>query len=218
MTIETGPFDWLTDDTLEDEEIANVVQQAGFSSTRRHRNIREDVTAIAVVLAESGGDPTAHNDTPPDDSYGLFQINMYGDLRDERAQRYNLDSLANLYEPRKNAEVAYDIFQRAGSFRPWSVYTSGSYLRFIPRAQAAADNPSEGIPTLGDTASRNVPGASALADISSLAEFVTNEDNWRRVALFVGGGALIIVGLVLALTGQARRIAGSVIRNRIGGK
>jgi hypothetical protein len=38
------------------------------------------VVAVAIALAESGGNPAAHNPVPPDDSWGLWQINMRGHL------------------------------------------------------------------------------------------------------------------------------------------
>ena len=187
---------------LKDEELAGLVQRVGFSSTRMHRGFREDVTAVAIILAESGGNANAHNTTPPDDSYGLFQINMYGRLRDERAKRYNLRSMSNLFEPVRNAEIAYDIFKQAGMrFTPWSTYTSGSYLRFIPRAEAAIKNPDDRLPTIGDS----LGGALENVVPSPLQDF---EKLLPRIGYFVGGVLVLLVALVL-FGGQN---AGKVVR------
>ena len=40
--------------------------------------------AKRVMMCESGGNPTRHNPLPPDDSWGLFQINRYGKLAASR--------------------------------------------------------------------------------------------------------------------------------------
>lgn len=221
MATRTGPFDFLTDDTLSDEEIANVVQTAGFDGSRTHRGLPNDVVAIAVVLGESGGDPTAHNDNPAtrDDSYGLFQINMHGDLKAERAARYGLDSTHNLFQPRKNAEIAYDLYRRRGyNFGDWSVYNNGSYLRYVRRAQKAAGNPASSIPTIGDAVGNAADAIPGLGQITALVEFVTDSNNWLRVGMFVGGGVLVIFGLIAAAstskTGKSAIRAGTAVATR----
>jgi hypothetical protein len=51
------------------QETANVLRQAGFKES-------EIPTMVAIGMGESGLRPDAHNPRYPDDSYGLFQINM----------------------------------------------------------------------------------------------------------------------------------------------
>lgn len=190
---------------LSDEELAGLVQSVGFSSTRTHRGVREDAVAVAIILAESGGDANAHNDNPAtrDDSYGLFQINMYGDLKAERAERYGLRSTSNLFEPKRNAEIAFDLFKRAGNrFTDWSTYLNGSYVIYLPRAQKAVKNPDTDLPTIQSQLEQQFPG---LAGFGSLAEFLTDEGNWRRLGMFIGGGVLLVVGLLLAVGPAAAR-------------
>lgn len=185
--------------TLSDEVLAGLVHSVGFSTTRTHKGgIREDVTAVAIILAESGGNPWAHNDCPAtrDDSYGLFQINMYGDLKAERAKLYNLDSTWNLFEPKKNAEVAYDLFKRRGNtFGDWSTYNSGSYLKYVARASKAVQAPSPDLPTLEGFLERNAPDP--VKGVADALAFVTDSENWKRLGLFVAGGIAIIVGVML---------------------
>jgi hypothetical protein len=186
--------------TLKDEQLAGLVQSVGFSSTRLHRGVREDVTAVAIILCESGGNPNAHNDNKStgDDSYGLFQINMLGQMGKDRAALYGLRSYANLFEPKRNAEIAYDLFKRRGNtFGDWSCYNRGSYATHIPRASRAVQSPDMRLPTLEGFLEENVPGADALNQLGSLASFVTDKENWKRVGLFVGGGIAIIVGVML---------------------
>lgn len=86
--------------------------------------------AVAVALAESGGRPTAHNGNAGtgDNSYGLFQINMLGDLGPERLERFHLSSNDQLYDPLVNAKVAYQISNGGTNWQPWTTFTSGGYL------------------------------------------------------------------------------------------
>jgi lysozyme-like protein len=92
--------------------------------------------AVAVALAESGGDTQSHNSTPPDDSYGLWQINMLGSLGPARRKEFNLKSNEDLFNPDTNARVAHGIFQKSG-WKAWTTYTSGKYKQFLPQANQA---------------------------------------------------------------------------------
>ena len=99
---------------LDASQIAPLAQQAGFQGD-------DLITAIAVALAESGGNPVAYNpetkaNTPTGlGSFGLWQI--YRKVHPEF-------SGWNLYDPQSNANAAYSVYKAAGySFRPWSTYT-----------------------------------------------------------------------------------------------
>ncbi len=94
--------------------------------------------AIAVALAESGGDTRAHNNKPPDDSYGLWQINMLGAMGPERRGRYGLDSNRELFAPSVNAKVANSLSDDGKSWTPWATYTSGAYRKHLDIARRAA--------------------------------------------------------------------------------
>lgn len=105
---------------------------AGFSAS-------EAITATAIAMAESGGNPAAHNPNPPDNSYGLWQINMIGGLGPARLREFGLSSYSQLLDPMTNARAARRVFLDAGGhFTPWTTYTHGSYQRFLGQAQAAA--------------------------------------------------------------------------------
>ena len=79
---------------------------------------------VAIGMGESGLNPGAHNPKYPDDSYGLFQINMLDEpgyqLGKERRARYGLKSNEQLKDPFLNAKAALDIRNRQG-LGAWSV-------------------------------------------------------------------------------------------------
>ena len=81
--------------------------------------------AYAIMMAESGGDPTAVNlnHNTADYSIGLFQINLYGYLSDGRPPREWLEC------PENNIDYAYRIYQRDG-WTAWGAYQNQSYLQF----------------------------------------------------------------------------------------
>lgn len=111
---------------LTDEEIAEVCAEAGWTGEAL-------VTAVAVCLAESGGNTLAVNETgntPPSRDRGLFQINDYWhpEIDDECA----FDALCN-------ASAAYDISSGGTDWTPWSAYQAGKYEVFLDRARAAVD-------------------------------------------------------------------------------
>lgn len=117
--------------TLTPEQIAEHAYRAGF----RGQGL---TTAVAVALAESGGNTRAHNATPPDNSYGLWQINMLGAMGPERREQYHLDSNSELFDADANAKVANSLSQDGKSWTPWSTYTNGAYRDHLTAARRAA--------------------------------------------------------------------------------
>jgi hypothetical protein len=113
------------------EQIADHAYRAGF----RGQGL---TTAVAVALAESGGNPKSHNATPPDDSYGLWQINMLGAMGPERREQYHLESDSDLFDPDTNAKVANSLSRDGKSWTPWSTYTNGAYKSHLTAARRAA--------------------------------------------------------------------------------
>lgn len=108
----------------------------GSGSTRNRDKL---VTAVAVALGESGGNPNAHNDKPPDDSYGLWQINMLGNLGPSRRERFGLKSNAELFNPIKNATAMWSISSGGSNFRPWTQYTNGGYRNHLTDARTGVN-------------------------------------------------------------------------------
>jgi hypothetical protein len=122
---------------LSPEQIAQAAHDAGFRG-------QDLTTAVAIALAESSGDPRAHNPVPPDNSYGLWQINMIGGLGPDRRDQFDLDSNKELFDPETNAEAAFAISGKGDSFQPWTTFTSGDYKSHLDEArkgvQALRDN------------------------------------------------------------------------------
>lgn len=156
------------------EQIARHAYAAGF----RGQGL---TTAVAVALAESGGRTTAHNATPPDDSYGLWQINMLGALGPERRAQYHLKSDDALFDADTNARVANRISGDGHDFTPWSTYTNGAYRDHLTAARKAAQDVTKhhGEPHAG------APGGFRV-DGTVLHGYVTRT---RHVADALGGAA-----------------------------
>lgn len=116
--IEVAP--WLKPEnqgiTLSDSELISVLKNAGFSGSGLKM-------AWAIVKAESTARPYAHNDNPRtgDNSYGLFQINMRGSMGPDRLKKYNLKSNEDLFDPFKNASIA---FKMSDAGKNWSAWTT----------------------------------------------------------------------------------------------
>jgi hypothetical protein len=152
-------------------QIAYYAQTAGFDG--QDLNI-----AVAVALAESGGNPNVYNPetatgTPQGEgSYGLWQIY----LKDH--PEYAND---NLYDPQTNANDAYELYSNSGGFSPWATYNSGAYQAYLSPA-ATAPLPS-------------VPGLTLTAP-SQVSPLSVPATGWNlETVLWVGGA--ILAGLAL---------------------
>lgn len=121
-----------TGGTLNQEEIARAARAAGFPEDKI-------ATMTAIAMAESSGDSAALNNNPNtgDLSYGLWQINMLGDMGPERRKLFGIQSNEELLDPLTNAKAAYKIYELQG-YGAWSVYKSGKYRDYMVTAKKAA--------------------------------------------------------------------------------
>lgn len=85
------------------------------------------ITATAVAMCESGGDPSAIS---PTGDYGVWQIN---------AVSHPQYPTTLLLMPIPNAAAAIAISNRGTNFNPWTCYTRGTYRTHIPAATAAIE-------------------------------------------------------------------------------
>jgi hypothetical protein len=161
----------------------------------------EYARAIAIILAESGGNTYALNSTPPDESYGLAQINMYGRLGPERRERYKLQSNEDLYQADLNIAIMAHMSGAGSDWKPWTTYVSGAYLLHMGRAQDAVNVPKDpgGKLTTPEQAAANA----SSNPLEKLMKWV--QDGVLRIAGFVGGGVLLILAIVLYVRWQANR-------------
>jgi len=95
------------------EALTDLVIRTGFPDARM---------AVAIILAESGGVPNARTRSSREDSVGLFQINL------KAHPQYTAEEMA---DPGRNALAALAISKRGTDWRPWSVYKSGAYRRYL---------------------------------------------------------------------------------------
>ena len=78
-------------------------------------------TAWAVARVESNGRPLALNDNTRtgDKSYGIFQINMLGQLGEDRKDKFELVSNKELFDPVTNAEITYHMTKGGKDWSSW---------------------------------------------------------------------------------------------------
>lgn len=103
---------------LTNEDLKKVLELVGFSG----KGLKE---AWAIAKRESNGRPLAFNGdkTTGDSSYGIFQINMIGDLGPERREKFELKSNSELFNPIKNAEIAFYMTNGGKDWSAWKGMT-----------------------------------------------------------------------------------------------
>lgn len=110
---------------MNDRQLVRLLMQAGF----RGDGLR---TAFGIAKRESGGRPDAYNPdrSTGDDSYGLFQINMLGDMGPARRRQFGLRSNEDLLDPLTNARAAFRMSKGGRDFGAWGIgpnaYRSGA--------------------------------------------------------------------------------------------
>ena len=113
---------YSSSEMLTDEELVTLLTTVGFEGSGLKK-------AWAIAKRESNGRPLAYdgNKKTGDNSYGLFQINMIGDLGPERLKKFNLKSNKELFDPVTNAEITYYMTDGGSDWSSWKGIT--------PRAQ-----------------------------------------------------------------------------------
>ena len=183
---------------IDASRIASYARAAGWDKTQQ-------VTAVAVCLAESGGwveavNPLEGTYTTGYRDFGLWQISVLGMSHPE------------LFDPQTNANRAHTMWVSRG-WQPWVAYTSGAHLKFMEAASAAVtalDYPSIRMSMLVPGLKNNdvllyqehlrsyIPGAVAL-NPSGATGFYGNETKAMttfayRSVLHLYGGDLTVPG------------------------
>jgi hypothetical protein len=104
--------------SLTDLELKELLSLVGFKG-------KDLVVAWAVAKKESNGRPLAFNGNHKtgDSSYGMFQINMIDGLGPDRRTKFDLESNAELFNPVKNAEIAYYMTNGGEDWSSWKGIT-----------------------------------------------------------------------------------------------
>jgi len=103
---------------LTDLELKQLLSLVGFKGN-------DLVVAWAVAKKESNGRPLAFNGNHKtgDSSYGMFQINMIDELGPDRRTKFDLESNSELFNPVKNAEIAYYMTNGGDDWSSWKGIT-----------------------------------------------------------------------------------------------
>ena len=106
------------DKQFSDEDLAQLLYCVGF----RGLDLRE---AWSVAKKESNGRPLAYNGNAKtgDSSYGIFQINMIGNLGPERRAKYDLSDNKELFNPVTNASIAFKMTSGGDNWSSWKGLT-----------------------------------------------------------------------------------------------
>lgn len=184
---------------VSDAQIAGLAAAQGLSG-------RALVVAVAVALAESDGDASVNGPNVTTNwgngpfrthAVGLWQILLGPGRPNEIALR----------NPTTNALWMKKLSSGGKNWQPWEAYTNGRYLRYWTRAQKAANNPSAEPPSGSGTTADQAGILNPLDWVDSASDFfgfITDPVTWLRAAMFVGGGAMLVMGLFL-MSGQAER-------------
>lgn len=131
-----GPGPLPTEGYTGADLVARLAYNAGFRGDAL-------VIAVAVARGESNYNLNALGDTTLTTpkwgpSYGLWQIRS---LNNPSAYSFpdtlRLNDGFTLFQGDKNAEAAYAISKQGTNWRPWTVFTAGIYLQYMPEATAA---------------------------------------------------------------------------------
>jgi hypothetical protein len=109
---------WKPSESLTDKELVELLKAVGFEGSALKM-------AWAVAKKESNGRPMAYNGNRKtgDSSYGIFQINMLGNLGDARKEKFKLDSNYSLFDPAINAEITYYMTNGGQDWSSWKGLT-----------------------------------------------------------------------------------------------
>jgi len=120
------------------DEVLFLLREVGFPEEALPK-------MIAIALAENEPlDANKIRNTPEtgDLSYGIFQINMIGDLGPARREMLGIQSNEELLDPLTNAKAALAVYEERkrrkqgteDGFTAWSTYKKDRYNNFLPQA------------------------------------------------------------------------------------
>lgn len=196
----TQPINPGSSKALTGAQVEMLMRQAGFPDSELR-------TGVGVAFAESSNIPTKYNGVGGDRSYGLFQINMIGDMGPDRRKKFGISKNEQLFDPATNVKAAYIVWKESG-WKAWTTYTNGKYKDgVIPRVEEGAGDIRDGIE--GVTEKLNpINGLSKALDTIGINAMKSLASGLGMLAALV----LVVLGIVV-ITGQSKRaqqLAGTV--------
>lgn len=193
--------------TLSASQLVPIAQRAGWTG-------QDIVIAVAVALAESGGDTGAVNRANSNGTvdYGLWQINSV---------HASLLAGGDWSLPADNAAMAFKVWsdrkaQTGNGWQAWATYTSGKYLVHMPAAQTAAFNPDDSGLILGsDAPAGGLPVyGNDYTSINTFTSLVSDPRTWWRIGYFVGGVVCVVIAarMMLKSSGVQGKVLGAVAK------
>lgn len=120
-------YPWLDPENaskqIEVDALKRILKNAGFEGYALRM-------AQAIIFLESNRRIYAHNPNADtgDNSYGLFQINMFRGLEEQRLEQYGLQNNEALFNPLVNARVAWDISDGGTNWSAWTTYDAAKKI------------------------------------------------------------------------------------------
>ena len=113
---------------LTDRELKELLSAVGFEGKALKQ-------AWAIAKSESNSRPMAYNGNRKtgDSSYGIFQINMLGELGIDRKEKFELKSNILLFDPVINAEITYYMTKGGTDWSSWSSLGGDRYKEFLTK-------------------------------------------------------------------------------------
>lgn len=128
--VEGQVSDVINGGNLTPSQIAGYASAAGFTGD-------DLVTAVAIAMAESGGNPMAYNpETAANTPTGLGSVGLWQIYLKAHPEFAGID----LTNPTNNAAAAFAVYQAAGNrFTPWSTFGNGAYAGYVTTARSAVN-------------------------------------------------------------------------------
>lgn len=190
------------------DQVRQLLYNAGFK-----KNSPDTEILVSVAYAESGAEPNAHNNKPPDDSYGIWQINMRGKLGPDRRKKFGITDNRQLLDPATNAKATKIVYDDQG-LDAWTTYKNGEYLKYTGNSPAEGGHANP-IDAIKDKAS-DLTGLSGVSSaINAFGDTVFKVgSNFVGVLIAI---VLIVLGAVFLLrnvipAGKAVKVAKKVLK------
>lgn len=120
-------------DSMSPNDLKDLLWAVGFEGNALR-------TAWAIAMRESNGRPMAYNGNRAtgDSSYGIFQINMLGNLGVDRKEKFDLKSNVLLFDPVTNAEITYYMTDGGEDWSSWKGLNAPAKVYYLKYTKATS--------------------------------------------------------------------------------